>query len=285
VGENAFTSKGGIAGAMILLHHTTNNGPQLAVKTDGGVFDAGGTTLEDVFAGTTPTPGDQLDEASLTLAPSVPHPGKLICIGLNYRKHAEETKSAIPSAPIVFAKFHNALAASGEEVAIPAATEQADYEAELVIVIGRRARNVPESRALDHVWGYTNGNDLSARDLQNQSSQWVLGKTPDKFGPIGPWLVSRDEAGELGPQPIRCLVNGQVRQESTLGDMIFGVPELVAFLSKHFTLDPGDVIYTGTPSGVALGQPHPKPWLRPGDEVVVEIGNLGRLVNRMTEGS
>lgn len=270
---------------MILLHHTTNNGPQLAVKTADGVFDAGGTTLEQVFAGTTPATGQKLDEASLTLAPSVPNPGKLICIGLNYRKHAEETKSPVPTAPIVFAKFHNALAACGEEVAIPAATEQADYEAELVIVVGRRARNVPESSALDYVWGYTNGNDISARDLQNQSSQWVLGKTPDKFGPIGPWLVSRDEAGDLGPQTIRCLVNAQVMQESTLGDMIFDVPQLVSFLSKHFTLDPGDVIYSGTPSGVALGRPHPKPWLQPGDEVVVEIGKLGRLVNRMTEGS
>ena len=269
---------------MILLHYVTDSGPRLAVKTSDGVFDARGATLEQVFAGARPSLGEDLDELALRYAPSVPRPGKLVCIGLNYRKHAEETGSQLPTRPIVFAKFANALAACGDQIPIPRATQRADYEAELVIVVGRRARNVSEEDALDHVFGYTNGNDVSARDLQGSSPQWTLGKSPDKFGPIGPWVVSKDELGDLGPRTITCTVNGEERQRSTLSDLIFGVPQLVSFLSQHLTLEPGDVIFTGTPSGVALGYPDPKPWLKPGDEVVVEVQGLGQLVNRMTEG-
>src|SRR5579875_2308415 len=147
---------------MILLHYQSDEGPRLAVKTPEGVFDARGATLDQVFLGATPARGDQLDEASLVYAPSVPGAGKLLCIGLNYRRHAEETGSPLPKTPILFAKFGNALAASGEEVPIPKATQKMDYEAELVVVIGREARNVPEDKALDYVWGYTNGNDFSA---------------------------------------------------------------------------------------------------------------------------
>ncbi|MFZ0217326.1 MAG: fumarylacetoacetate hydrolase family protein [Candidatus Dormiibacterota bacterium] len=269
---------------MILLHYATESGPRLAVKTEDGVFDARGASLEQVFAGARPSLGEGLDEESLRYAPSVPHPAKLICIGLNYRKHAEETGSALPSRPIVFAKFSNALAACGDEIPIPKVTAQADYEAELVIVMGRRTRNVGENDALDYVYGYTNGNDFSARDLQNSTAQWTIGKTADKFGPIGPWLVSQDELGDLGPRSITCTVNGEGRQSSNLGDLIFGVPQLVSYLSRVFTLEPGDLIFTGTPSGVALGYPDPKPWLKAGDEVVVEIEGLGKLVNRMVDG-
>jgi 2-keto-4-pentenoate hydratase/2-oxohepta-3-ene-1,7-dioic acid hydratase in catechol pathway len=153
-----------------------------------------------------------------------------------------------------------------------------DYEAELVVVIGRKARAVSNRDALDYEFGYCNGNDLSARDLQSQSSQWLLGKTLDLFAPIGPWIVSRDEVGELDELPIRCTVNGDVRQSSQVGDMIFGVSELVSFITGYFTLDPGDIIFTGTPEGVALGRTD-HPWLKPGDEVIVEIGPLGKLRN------
>jgi 2-keto-4-pentenoate hydratase/2-oxohepta-3-ene-1,7-dioic acid hydratase in catechol pathway len=265
---------------MILLHYQTASGPRPAVVEGDEVRDAGVDLLE-IFAGQKPAPGGQhLEMRGLHLAPCVPKPGKIICIGLNYRRHAAESKMPVPQRPIVFSKLPNALAASGDDIPIPSVTAQCDYEAELVAVIGRTTRNVSEANALDHVWGFCNGNDVSARDLQSQSSQWLLGKTLDRFGPIGPWLVSRDEAGDLERMPIRCMVNGEERQSSVVGDMVFSVPELVSFISRHFTLDPGDIIFTGTPEGVADGRPD-QPWLKPGDEVVVEVGRLGRLVNRM----
>jgi 2-keto-4-pentenoate hydratase/2-oxohepta-3-ene-1,7-dioic acid hydratase in catechol pathway len=239
-------------------------------------------SLLDVFAGQIPAGRHRpLDEARIRLAPCVPAPSKIICIGLNYRRHAAESNMPVPHQPIVFSKMTNALAASNEDIPLPAVATQYDYEAELVAIIGRTARHVPEAEALDYVWGFCNGNDLSARDLQSQSSQWLLGKSLDHFAPIGPWIVSRDEAGDLEDMPIQCTVNGEVRQSSRVGDMIFSVPELVSFVSRHFTLDPGDLIFTGTPEGVAHGRPD-HPWLRPGDEVAIEIGRLGRLVNRMT---
>jgi 2-keto-4-pentenoate hydratase/2-oxohepta-3-ene-1,7-dioic acid hydratase in catechol pathway len=269
---------------MILLHYVAENGTRLAMKNPDGVFDAGGARLEDVLRGAAPAPsGEPLQEDALRLAPCVPHPGKIVCVGLNYRKHAEESGMPIPEHPILFSKFSNALAAPGQAVALTGVASQYDYEAELVVVIGRRARSVSEEAALDHVFGYCNGNDFSARDLQFQSTQWMLGKTLDGFGPIGPWLVSRDDAGDLDTMPIRCFVNGEVRQDSLVGDLIFGVPELVSFISRHMTLEPGDIVFTGTPAGVASGRPD-KPWLKPGDEVVVEVGRLGRLVNRMIAG-
>ena len=269
---------------MRLLHYWTPTGPRLAVTTSDETRDAGDLTLDDVFGGRLPMSlGQPLDLPSLRLAPCVPHPGKIVCVGLNYRRHAIETHAAIPSHPVLFSKFGNALAASGEEIPLPSVAVQYDYEAELVVVIGRQATRVGEAEALDHVWGYCNGNDLSARDLQSQSSQWLLGKSLDHFAPIGPWLVSRDEAGDPSAMPIRCAVNGELRQDSSVGDMIFAVPELVSFISRHITLEPGDIIFTGTPQGVALGRPD-KPWLRAGDEVSVEVGSLGRLVNRMTAG-
>jgi len=265
---------------MILLHYQTASGPRAAVVQGNEAIDAG-VDLLDVFAGQRPKAGGQpFDLRRLQLAPCVPRPGKIICIGLNYRRHAAESKLDVPLRPIVFSKLPNALAASGEDIPLSTIATQYDYEAELVAVIGRRARNVSEANALDYVWGFCNGNDLSARDLQSQSSQWLLGKTLDRFGPIGPWLVSRDEAGDLAQMPIRCTVNGEERQSSVVGDMVFSVPELVSFISRHFTLDPGDIIFTGTPEGVADGRPD-QPWLKPGDEVVVEVGRMGRLVNRM----
>jgi 2-keto-4-pentenoate hydratase/2-oxohepta-3-ene-1,7-dioic acid hydratase in catechol pathway len=189
---------------------------------------------------------------------------------------------AVPTTPVVFSKFGNTLAACGDDVPLPqGVAEQYDYEAELGVVIGRTAKNVGEAQALDYVWGYCNCNDVSARDLQFLSTQWLLGKTLDRFLPVGPHLVSADEAGDPQAMRIRCTVNGDVRQDSNTADMIFGVAELVSYLSRHFTLEPGDLIATGTPQGVAQGRPD-KPWLVPGDEVVVEVGGLGRLTNKMS---
>jgi 2-keto-4-pentenoate hydratase/2-oxohepta-3-ene-1,7-dioic acid hydratase in catechol pathway len=266
--------------AVILLHYQAAAEPRLAIKDGAEFFDAGVGLLE-IFAGSKPEPqGPPINLSKVRLAPCVPKPGKIICVGLNYRRHAAESNLPAPDRPIIFSKLPNALAASGDDIRLPSVASHYDYEAELVVVMGRAAHNVSEGAALDYVWGFCNGNDVSARDLQMQSSQWLLGKTLDRFGPIGPWIVSRDEAGELADMSIRCSVNGEVRQSSRVQDMIFSVPELVSFLSRHFTLDPGDVIFTGTPEGVASGRPD-HPWLKPGDEVVVEVGPLGRLVNRM----
>jgi 2-keto-4-pentenoate hydratase/2-oxohepta-3-ene-1,7-dioic acid hydratase in catechol pathway len=224
--------------------------------------------------------GPRSDLAGLRLGPCVPRPPKIICIGLNYRRHAEEAGMEVPKTPVLFAKFGNTLAAGGEDIPLPDVAVQYDYEAELGVVIGRTARGVSEADALDHVWGYCCCNDVSARDLQFVTTQWLLGKTLDRFMPVGPHLVSADEAGDPQAMRITCTVNGDVRQDSNTADMVFGVAELVSYLSRHFTLEPGDLISTGTPEGVAQGRPD-KRWLVPGDEVVVEVGGLGRLTNRM----
>jgi 2-keto-4-pentenoate hydratase/2-oxohepta-3-ene-1,7-dioic acid hydratase in catechol pathway len=216
----------------------------------------------------------------LRLAPAVPDPSKIICVGLNYRKQAAEGGMPVPEQPIYFAKYVNSLAGSGEDVVIPAATQKADYEIELVVVIGRPARKVTTEQALEHVFGYATGNDLSARELQMRSTQWMYGKAIDGFAPLGPYVVTTDELPDPQTLDLRCWMNGELRQNSNTKDMVFGVAELVSDLSQIMTLEPGDVIYTGTPEGVILGMAEPV-WLQPGDEVVCEIENLGRLVTRL----
>jgi 2-keto-4-pentenoate hydratase/2-oxohepta-3-ene-1,7-dioic acid hydratase in catechol pathway len=223
-----------------------------------------------------------VEEDRLEFGPCVPNPGKIMCIGLNYRKHADETKMPYPAAPVMFSKFGNALAAHGEEILIPATSKQVDYEAELVIVIGKTAKNVKQEEALSYIYGYCIANDVSARDLQFQSSQWLLGKTSDGFCPIGPYLVSADEIPDPNCLHIQLHVNGEIRQNSNTNDMIFNCAEIVSFLSAHLTLLPGDVILTGTPEGVIMGYPEDKRiWLRSGDHITIEIEKLGRLHNRI----
>lgn len=217
--------------------------------------------------------------------PCVRRPGKIICIGLNYRRHAEETGAAIPTVPIVFSKFHNALAAHGDDIPIPPVTHEVDYEAELAIVIGKRAYRVSEQDALSYVFGYCAANDVSARDLQMRTGQWLMGKTLDRFAPIGPWLVTADEVPNPNQLAIRTELNGEVRQNSSTADMIFSCATLIAHISEHFPLEPGDIILTGTPEGVILGYPPEKRvWLKPGDVVTVEVEGLGRLTNRFVAG-
>ncbi|ASS66813.1 MULTISPECIES: fumarylacetoacetate hydrolase family protein [unclassified Paenibacillus] len=223
-----------------------------------------------------------LDEDSLQLGPCVPEPGKIICVGLNYRKHAEETNAAIPLYPILFNKFNNAVAAHGEDIPLPRVSAEVDYEAELVIVIGSRAKDVGEDEALASVFGYCAANDLSARDLQMRTAQWLLGKTCDKFAPIGPYLVTADEVGDPNGLGISTRVNGETRQSSNTSDMIFSCAEIVSYISRHMTLEPGDIILTGTPEGVVLGlPPERRVYLQPGDVVEIEIEKLGVLRNRM----
>ncbi|HZG85054.1 fumarylacetoacetate hydrolase family protein [Paenibacillus sp.] len=221
-------------------------------------------------------------EDALTFGPCVTRPNKIICVGLNYRKHAEETNAPIPQYPILFNKFNNTLTGHGHDVPLPRVSNAVDYEAELVIVIGKTAKYVDRENALDHVFGYCNVNDLSARDLQMRTPQWLLGKTCDKFSPLGPYLVTADEVGDPNALDIRCIVNGEVRQNSNTSDMIFRCDEIVSYISQHMTLVPGDIILTGTPEGVVLGYPEEKRvYLKPGDVVTIEIEKLGTLTNRM----
>ncbi len=213
-------------------------------------------------------------------APVVTGCDKILCIGLNYRRHAMECNLPLPPAPVLFNKFSNALAADGDSVFLDPAYVEYDYEAELVAVMGKPCRNVSVEDALDYVFGYTCGNDLSTRDLQfARSNQWLLSKTFDGFAPIGPSLVTADE---LDPNDlaISSVVNGEKRQDSRTSDMIFSVAEIIADLSRHFTLLPGDLIFTGTPQGVMHGYPKDqKNWLKPGDRVKVSIEGIGTLEN------
>ncbi len=222
-----------------------------------------------------------LEEGRLELGPCVPEPGKIICIGLNYRKHAEEAKMEIPPVPVLFSKFQNAVAAPNEPVPLPANAQKFDYEAELAVVIGRQAKYVSEEQALDYVLGYCNTNDVSERDLQFKTSQWLLGKTLDKFLPMGPYLLTADEAGNPQNWTVRCWLNGELRQNSTTADMIFSVRQLVSFISQYMTLESGDLISTGTPGGVIQGKPHPRIWAKAGDTITVEVGPLGRMTNAL----
>ncbi|WP_206831276.1 fumarylacetoacetate hydrolase family protein [Alicyclobacillus fructus] len=220
--------------------------------------------------------------SNLRLAPPVPNPQKILCVGLNYRKHAEESKMPIPSSPVYFAKFANSLAGHGDEIAIPEVAREVDYEVELVAIIGRRCRNVPLEEALGAVFGYAVGNDLSARDLQMRASQWLYGKAIDGFAPLGPYIVTADEVGDPQRLGLRLYLNGELRQNSSTADMIFSVAQIVSDLSRIMTLEPGDLVYTGTPEGVILGREE-KVWLKPGDELACEIEGLGRLVNRLVK--
>lgn len=221
-----------------------------------------------------------LNEETLQFGPCVSRLGKIICVGLNYRRHAAESGMAVPTSPVLFPKYANSLAGSGEPIPLPGNAVQYDYEAELAVVIGQRAKDIREDEALAYVLGYCNANDLSARDLQFRTNQWMLGKALDKFLPIGPYLVTTDEVADPQALQLRCLVNGEERQNSSTADMVFPAAFIVSYLSQYMTLEPGDIILTGTPEGVIMGKENGK-WLTAGDEVVVEIEGLGRLVNIM----
>lgn len=223
-------------------------------------------------------------EEEIQWGPCVTQPNKIICIGLNYRKHADETNATYPEVPILFNKFNNTLTGHKCEIAVPQVTEKLDYEVELGVVIGKEAKYVSKEDALDHVFGYCTANDLSARDLQLRTPQWLLGKTCDDFSPMGPYLVTADEVGDPNNLQLKTYINGEVRQDSNTSDMIFYVDEIVSYISQHMTLLPGDVILTGTPEGVVLGYPLEKQaYLKPGDQVTVEIEKLGALTNTFIE--
>ena len=244
--------------------------------------------------------GEQLPEkaasivlSDVTLEAPIPQPRRnIFCIGKNYRAHAEEVarsgkgsvapadkdKDPVPTAPIVFTKTPESVIAPGASIRIdPRVSSKIDYEAELAVVIGRGGRGIRPAQALDHVWGYTIINDVTARDLQRRHQQWLLAKSQDTFCPMGPWLVSRDEI-DAGNTTIRCWVNGELRQDANTSELIFDIPTLIATISAGITLQPGDIIATGTPAGVGMGFEPPK-WLQAGDRVKVEVGGIGVLEN------
>jgi 2-keto-4-pentenoate hydratase/2-oxohepta-3-ene-1,7-dioic acid hydratase in catechol pathway len=210
-------------------------------------------------------------------------PGKIVCVGLNYRDHAEEGGVELPKEPLLFAKWPNTLIGPGEPIVIPPLVTQADYEAELGVVIGSRVKTVSKENALEAVRGYICANDVSARNLQFGDGQWTRGKSPDTFCPIGPALVPAAEVGDPHNLAIRAIVNGDVLQDSTTANLIFGVDEVISHISQTVTLEPGDLILTGTPAGVGFYR-DPQRLLQPGDEVTIEIEGLGALTNPVVAG-
>jgi len=217
----------------------------------------------------------------VSLSSLVSETSKVVCVGLNYRSHAEHAGFPIPQAPAIFCKFTNALAFDGDAVELPSWEQSYDYEAELVIVIGRTAWGVPEEEAMDCIYGYTCGNDLSCRDSQMRSGQWLIGKTMPGFAPVGPVIVPRQFFDASQPHFVRSYVNGTLRQDGNISDLIFDCAKIVSYVSKYVRLEPGDLIFTGTPSGTALEFKDNLHWLKPGDTVDIEIEGIGTLHNVM----
>jgi 2-keto-4-pentenoate hydratase/2-oxohepta-3-ene-1,7-dioic acid hydratase in catechol pathway len=215
---------------------------------------------------------------SVTLLAPVPRPPKLICVGLNYRDHALESKMEIPKVPTIFSKFPSAIIGPGEPIILPKNSTQPDYEAEFAFVIGRGGRHIPADRWREHVFGYTIINDVSARDFQFASTQWLMGKTFDTFAPMGPHIVSADEIQDPHALDISLSIHGEVLQHSNTRELIFKIPELVAYLSSVVTLEPGDIVSTGTPAGVGVAR-KPQRFLKAGDDVVVRVEGIGELRN------
>ena len=286
---------------MKLVNFKNNGAIQLGIQTETGIIDvakeagvhalqaplsmeaamAGGPAALAQLAAVAKAATQVLREDAVAYAPCVANPGKIVCVGLNYKSHRDECKMEEPEYPVLFSKFNNALAAHKEDITLPTTAEKFDYEAELVIVIGKETTKISKEAALSHVFGYTAGNDLSARDLQLRTGQWLLGKSCDSFAPIGPCLVTADEI-DPNHLDIQCTVNGEVRQSANTGDMIFDCATIVSYVSQYMTLQPGDIIFSGTPSGVILGYPAEKQvWLQAGDEVAVTIEKIGTLKNTL----
>lgn len=288
---------------MKLLHYKKENEVRFAYKFDDGVYDAkilseltqndvpadlaemmekhSAKETADILAKLDKAVIEKaaLEEEKLEFAPAVPNPGKILCIGLNYYAHGSEIKMNIPKTPTLFSKFNTALAAHNSAITLPEKAERFDYEAELVIVMGESCKNVSHDEALSKVFGYTVGNDFSARDLQLLTGQWLIGKSCDGFAPVGPYIIP---AEGVDPQKLNigCRVNGVTTQSSNTENMIFDCAEIVSYISQYMTLEAGDIIFTGTPSGVILGKPEEeRVWLKAGDEVEVFVEGIGTLKN------
>jgi len=286
---------------MTLLNMRTAAGPRLGVKMPKGILDVaaaaarfklpapvdtddllqngkGGMLAAVVTAAAEGPASLFLQESAVQHAPLVTRPEKIVMMGFNYRRHAAETNTPIPANPTLFNKFNNTLNHHGGTIGLPAAAKQFDYEVELVIVFGRECRNVSEADALSYVAGYCTGNDFSARDMQYLTSQFMIGKTFDGFAPLGPHLVTSDLVGDPNNLRLECRVNGEQRQDWNTNDMIFNCRQLISFASRMMTIEPGDIMFTGTPHGVIFGKPKGEQvWLKPGDRVVCSVEKLGEL--------
>ena len=247
-------------------------------------FDLDGGFFEKALAALKENHLPRLNRLKIELAAPVPRPGKIICIGLNYRDHAEESGMEIPKSPIIFSKFSACAVGANESINLPKGSAEVDYEAELAFVVGRRAKNVPAADALSYVFGYTNFNDVSARDFQFADGQWQRGKSCDTFAPMGEYVATRDEIFDPHDLRIRFRLNGETLQDSKTDQLIFKIPELIEFLSASITLEPGDVIATGTPPGVGFAR-KPPVFLKAGDRAEVEIEGLGVLANTVVNSS
>lgn len=229
--------------------------------------------------------GEGIDAGAVRVVAPVQKPEKILCIGLNYADHAAESNMPIPTEPVVFSKFSSTIIGPGDAIRLPSVTQSIDYEVELVVVIGTTGKDISESDAMDHVAGYTVGHDVSARDFQlkKPGGQWLLGKTFETFAPLGPDVVTPDELGDPHNLGIRCILNGETVQDSNTAQLIFRVDQLIAYLSRVITLQPGDLIFTGTPPGVGMAR-DPQLWLKAGDTVVCEVDGIGRLENPVVSG-
>jgi 2,4-didehydro-3-deoxy-L-rhamnonate hydrolase len=244
----------------------------IGIVEGGRIVPAG----DDFFA---PMPdGEAIPLAEIEFLPPVLTTAKIVCVGLNYADHAAEGGVALPDQPLIFSKLPNSLTGHRRPIALSPLSEQVDFEAELGVVVGRRAKGVSREEALAHVFGYTCVNDVSARDLQHGDQQWTRGKSLDTFCPVGPWVVTADQIPDPQALGIRCLVNGEVMQDSHTSNMVFGVDEIVSFISQGITLEPGDLIATGTPGGVGFLRRPPR-YLAAGDSVRIEINGIGHLEN------
>jgi 2-keto-4-pentenoate hydratase/2-oxohepta-3-ene-1,7-dioic acid hydratase in catechol pathway len=276
-----------------LVSFKKNGGSAAGILKEDGIFPlsdlgypdalafvgAGAQALDQAERITSKLSGKSLPPlGSVQLLAPIPRPPKILCVGLNYRDHALESGMEIPRVPTVFAKFSTAVTGSGLPIVIPPTTQQPDYEAELAVVIGKRGECVAQKDWQDYVFGYTILNDVSARDIQLATSQWTLGKSLPTFAPVGPHIVTRDEVPDPHVLDIRLCIGNETLQSSNTREFIFGVPEMIEYISRFLTLEAGDIISTGTPSGVGLGRKPPR-WLRPGDEVVIEIDRIGVLRN------
>jgi len=294
----------GLATGLTLLNMRRDGEFRLAVKTSKGVLDVGeaarllhmhapattddllqneyGQSLNALVDAASKSSAAQkafLKEENIEYGPAVTRPEKIVCVGLNYRRHAAEIGAPVPKQPVLFNKYNNALNYHGGTIKLPMdAAKKFDYEVELVMVIGKQAKNVTETDALTYVAGYCTGNDFTARDLQLETGgQWMVGKTPDQFAPLGPYLVTADQ---IDPDNLKleCRANGETRQSSNTSDMIFNTRQIITYISRFIMLRPGDIIFTGTPQGVIQGMPKDKQvWLKPGDKIACSLEKLGEL--------
>ena len=269
--------------------NAAGRGPSAALPTDmlgllgagDAGMDAARSVLDAVGDGAAGEGHYAYPLAAVRLRAPVPAPSKILCIGQNYRDHVLEQNAKMPEKPIMFAKFATTVVGPGDDVLYPTTTQELDYEAELVVVIGKAGKHIAREQAYEHVAGYMVGQDVTARDLQRGDGQWVRGKSQDTTAPLGPYLVTRDEVSDPQALDIKLWVNGEIRQDSNTTNLIFDMPFLIEFISQGITLTPGDLIYTGTPPGVgAFRKPEPL-FLQVGDEMTVEIAGLGRLTNRV----